>query len=119
MFGSRVTPLDPEQGPAYRICGTIDSMVRSVLPKARVYFLTQEFGTYSSVKVLHALREENRWNHYGDGTVDHSTKKKLREVFISEDESWRLSVLARGRKLLNQLMKFLFEAENKFPWHGY
>lgn len=108
MFGERVTPLDPEQGPAYRASGAIDSMVPRVLPKARVYFLTQEFGTYSSVKVLRALREENRWDHYGDGTVNHPTKQKLKEIFGPEDESWRRSVLARGRQLLKQAMELSF-----------
>ena len=47
IFGGRVAPSEPEQSPAYRIRGGINSMIPRVLPKARVYSLIQEFGTYS------------------------------------------------------------------------
>ena len=56
MFGERVALFEPEQSPAYRVRGGIQSMIPRALPAARVYFLTQEFGTYSGIKVLRALR---------------------------------------------------------------
>ena len=36
-----------------------------------VHVVGQEFGTYRDVRVLSALRAENRWHHYGDGWVGH------------------------------------------------
>lgn len=104
MFGDRITRLDPQQGPAYRIRGGLDSLIPHLKPKAEVFFLTQEFGTYGATKVLHALREENRWQHYGDRTLDHPTKRILKDTFCPPDESWRQSVLKRGRELLAQAM---------------
>ena len=46
------------EGPAYRIRGGIRYMFPRTLPNATVSFVSQEFGTYHSIKVLHALREE-------------------------------------------------------------
>src|SRR5262249_38765409 len=99
LFGERVTALQPDQKAAYRIEGGIESMLFRVFRK-RPIFVGQEFGTYSGIRVLHALREENRWHHYGGATLDHSTKRKIREVFYPADESWRRTILKRGRELL-------------------
>jgi Protein of unknown function (DUF2817) len=101
IFGERVTALVPDQRAAYRIEGGIESMLFRVFGK-RPMFVGQEFGTYSGIRVLHALREENRWHHYGRGSVDHPTKLKVREAFYPADESWRRTVLKRGHELLEQ-----------------
>ena len=108
IFGERVKPLDPKHGPAFRIRGGYHLMIHRVLPQAKVYFASQEFGTYNPIKVLHALREENRWHHYGDGSVDHSAKHKLKETFCPDDDSWRRSVLGRGKGLLEQAVELAF-----------
>jgi len=78
-----------------------------VVPKATVFAITQEFGTYGPTKVLHALREENRWHHYGDGTPGHPTKQILKETFYPQDETWRARVLQRGAELLDQAVSNL------------
>ena len=102
MFGPRVTPLVAAQGPAYRIRGGYHHIFPRILPNTTVHFVSQEFGTYKTTQVLHALREENRWQHYGDGSVDHPTKRKLKESFCPEDDLWRQSVLTRGKEVLQQ-----------------
>jgi hypothetical protein len=104
QFGERVARSDPAQGPAYRIRGGLDSSLRWMNANAGKLFITQEFGTYSAIKVLHALREENRWHHYGGGALNHSTKQRLKETFCPNAESWRQSVLQRGRAVLKQAM---------------
>jgi hypothetical protein len=104
LFGARVAPSEPELGPAYRIRGGLEWLIRRVLSKAEVLFVTQEFGTYRAIKNLHSLREENRWHHYGNRTLDHPTKRILKDTFCPPDESWRQSVLKRGRELLAQAM---------------
>src|SRR5262245_3906684 len=107
IFGDRVTALDPNQGSAYRIEGGLQSMIFRVFSKTRPTFVGQEFGTYSPIKVLHALREENRWHHYGDGNLDHLTKHTLKETFCPDDESWREAVLKRGQEVLGRALKEL------------
>jgi len=102
VFGQRVTALQPDLGHAYRIEGGLESMIFRVFSKHRPTFIGQEFGTYGPIKVLHALREENRWHHYGEGTLDHATKRSLKETFCPEDETWRRAVLKRGTELVAQ-----------------
>ena len=107
MFGERIAPSTPDKSVAYRVRGGLDTMIPKAVPKAEVFAVTQEFGTHSATKVLHALREENRWHHYGAGTLDHSTKQILKDTFYPQDETWRQSVLNRGGELLKQgLSKF-------------
>jgi hypothetical protein len=108
LFGERVTALQPEDTSAYRIEGGIESMLFRVFSNIRPIFIGQEFGTYSGIQVLHALREENRWHHYGAGTLDHYTKRNLKETFCPSNERWRSAVLARGSALLKQAMRLVF-----------
>ena len=81
-----------------------DTMYARVLPDARVRFVCQEFGTLDSVRVLKALREENRWAHYGDGGVAHPTKLDLKEAFGPADLGWRNTVLKRGAVVIGQAL---------------
>lgn len=65
----------------------------------RIDTTTQEFGTYPSLQVLSALREENRWHHYGGGSIDHPAKARLKEMFAPRSKSWRSFVVQRGLAL--------------------
>ncbi len=62
---------------AYEFRGAQQNLYSRLFPGARLYLVTQEFGTYSPLRVLEALRSENRWHHYGAGTVDNPVKAKL------------------------------------------
>ncbi len=106
-FGERVASLDPERGPGYRVKGAYDTMYPRILA-AEVSFLCQEFGTYHAVRALRALRSENRWQHHGEGTVDHPAKEELNEKFSPDDESWRQTVLDRGREVISQALGLAF-----------
>ena len=97
IFGRQVTSSEPEAGPGYRTRGGLDTLISRAVPTAEVLFVTQEFGTYGPVRNLHALREENRWHHYGHGSQDHPTKRALKDAFNPDDESWRESVMRQGR----------------------
>jgi hypothetical protein len=107
MFGDRVSPLEPDRGPAYRVRGGLQNLIFGVFPRADVSFLGQEFGTYSPVKMTHALREENRWHHFGTGDPQHRTKRRLKEVFCPDDERWRRNVLDRGDQLIGRALNSL------------
>jgi hypothetical protein len=99
-FGQRVTPLNPQRGAAYKVRGGLQYLFFKLFAGTDVSFIGQEFGTYSPIHTIRALREENRWHHYGGGGLDHPTKKALKETFCPDDETWRSAVLVRGRELL-------------------
>jgi hypothetical protein len=106
-FGERIAPLDPEHSPAYRIKGTYNSSVRTLLPGARLFVIGQEFGTYGPIRVLRALRAENRSFHYGSSSARQQATRALQEVFTPDDETWRRAVSARGRVVMSQALDLL------------
>jgi len=108
VFGERVQLLD-SYGVAYEVHGAIYNMYYRLFPGAQTYFAAQEFGTYHSMRVLEALRAENRWSHYGAGTVNHRTKRRLRKMFNPDKARWRRQVLQRGREVIQQGLRLAFE----------
>lgn len=103
-FGKRVTLAEPRYGPAYRIRGGLQHLVGDALAGAAVRFMMQEFGTYNPIKVLHRLREENRWHHFGEGTLNHPVKRSLKIAFCCDNPRWRQRVLSRGREVVEQAL---------------
>jgi hypothetical protein len=91
----------------YFIQGGFSVALPRILPNTHLEALTQEFGTYPVLQILHALREENRWHHYGDGTLQHPAKHRLLEMFLPSSPTWRSAVLQQGRSLLEQAAKVL------------
>jgi predicted deacylase len=85
---------------AYFVRGSMLGMLRKALPDARVDAVTVEFGTFGGLRILHALREENRWHHYGSGSLDHPAKQRLRTAFNPDAARWRNAVIAQGTQLL-------------------
>jgi predicted deacylase len=105
-FGERVEGLSKE-GVAYEAMGTHDGMYVRSFPRAKIHFITQEFGTYNALRVVAALREENRTHHYGrDGRA---AKNSLLEVFNPRSEAWRDAVLKRGDEVIEQALRLAFE----------
>ena len=109
VFGERVQALD-STGVAHQTRGANYNMYYRLFPEARTYFAAQEFGTYHAVRVVKALRAENRRHQYGAGGIDHATKAELREMFNPAAEEWRTAVLRRGREVIRQALGFAFEA---------
>ena len=107
MFDGDVVPWDAENKRCSFRGGHYTAFPRSV-PQATTYFLTQEFGTYSPIKVVHVLREENRWHLYGEARPDHPSKRRAKETFSPDSESWRWSVLRLGKRRLSQAMALAF-----------
>ena len=107
VFGARVSLADADRGAAYRIRGGYEKMLARVFPSADLHFVAEEFGTYRPIHIVRALREENRWHHWGGGTPGHPAKHALRDAFSPEDEAWRQAVLARGQSLLREAVMAL------------
>jgi len=59
-FGAKSIEPCSSEGVSYPIRGGLGTWCQALLPKCRYDLLTAEFGTYSSIQVLKALRAENR-----------------------------------------------------------
>jgi hypothetical protein len=93
--------IDPATGrAAYRIRGGLGRALPQALPGVRVDFVLQEIGTRPALTVLHALREENRWHHYGTADLRHPAKRALLEALCPATASWRRRAVGHGLSLL-------------------
>ena len=104
----RTIVTDPVSSGAYDIRGLLSEIFEMLEPKLDWNFVLQEFGTYSGVRVLNALRQENRWHHYGDGGVDNWTKQNLKKVFAPASPTWRKFVVERGLSFCRRVIDQVF-----------
>ena len=107
IYGARVAPADGHDS-TYHADGSQQEMYDHLFSRAKLHFATQEFGTLPPLRVLAALREENRWHHHGGGTLDHPAKRRLLAVFCPPSERWREQVLRRGREVAGQACGLAF-----------
>jgi hypothetical protein len=96
---------------AYTVRGSLGAALPRLLPAARVEFVLQEIGTRSTLRVIHALREENRWHHYGDGHPDHPAKQRLLETLCPAAPAWRAAAVARGTDLVHRVAAWQFRTQ--------
>ena len=85
----------------YKFKGGHWELYRGLFGEAKVDFITQEFGTFSGVRILKGLRAENQYHHYGDADFNHWSKMALKNLFCPSSEKWRTSILHDGVSLLN------------------
>ena len=101
--------FDFGNGVAYRVKGGYLEGLQQALPQTRWYCITQEYGTFASLKVLRALRNENAYHHSApEPDPEHPTKLALLQKFCPGDLEWRYTVLRRSRELLDQATKLAF-----------
>lgn len=84
---------------AYSVRGSLGAALPKMLPGARVDYVLQEIGTHTALRVIHALREENRWHHYGDAHLDHPAKRRLLEALCPAAPAWRDAAVMLGTDL--------------------
>ena len=87
-FGAeRVKYPDPKNGIDYHIRGGLGTWCHSLFPDRIYDLICAEFGTYSPVWVLAALREENQAHHWGTpgARATPDAKRRLMEAFIPRD----------------------------------
>ena len=92
----------------YEYSGGHNHIYKQVLPQVQVDFITQEFGTYPNLYVLQALRDENRYHHYGNRQLSHVSKMRLKESFCPAHLQWRTSVIENGASLYDDVKGFVF-----------
>lgn len=108
IFGDHIASWDAGTSVAYQIHGGHPGTISRVLPGTKVRFLTQEFGTIKPLQVLHALREENRWHHYGDATISHDSKTGILNAFRPSSPTWDQAIITRGANVYNEVKSQLF-----------
>ena len=94
---------DESQRTAYTIRGEFGEWMRDRYKSRRYRFALAEFGTYRNVRVLRAMRNENRLFHFGDraGTAYLNSRRELLECFCPRDERWRTQVIHTGLAILD------------------
>jgi len=113
-YGPRVQSLDSSEGIAYRARGAQDGLYFRMFPGAQIFFAVQEFGTLHPVKVLAALRAENRRHHYGAANDDNDerlahARAELLKVFCPPGRKWRERILRRGKEVIGQGLSLAFD----------
>ena len=92
----------------YKIKGGMEALLLDSFTNANIDFILQEFGSYSPIKVLHALREENRCHFYSETpNLSHPTKQHLKQIFFPQEKKWRSSVLERGVSLVHSAISHI------------
>ena len=107
-FGSEVVePLATADGTAYDASGTLGGWATRHVAGTRYRFVGAEFGTYPIVRVLGALRAENRVHFFGrPGTgAHHRAKAELLECFCPRSDRWREPVVEQGLTVIDRAVR--------------
>lgn len=94
---------------AYTVRGGYGAALAHVLPQVRIDFVLQEIGTYPPLKVIHALREENRWHFYGDGSIVHPARQRLLEALCPRSAEWRRRAIELALELARAGVAWTFD----------
>jgi hypothetical protein len=106
LYGSEVEIASGE-GIAYKTRGDFGRYMAATASQANYHFLFVEFGTYSAIRVLGALRRENQAHFYApEGSdVREQAKAKLLECFFPSCSSWRSQALERGQAIIQRAQR--------------
>ncbi|MDZ8188254.1 MAG: DUF2817 domain-containing protein [Nostoc sp. ChiSLP02] len=91
-FGSSLKSRYDRKG-GYLVRGGFTRALAQQLGGVRYDGITCEFGTYNMLRVLAALRNENRLHHYAQRNLLAHSKQRLLETFSPSNLRWRQKVL--------------------------
>jgi hypothetical protein len=99
-------------GVGYEIKGDIHQGLVNRFPGISWTYLTQEFGTFKSIKVIRANRDENRWTQWGDyvdeaGAKSHWSRLNLLRIFNPNDAIWQDKIVSRGNAVFESATQYL------------
>ncbi len=103
QFGAEAVQISSPEGVAYKVRGGLGTWCQALFPHCHYDALTAEFGTYSSIQIVKALRAENR--AYWWAKPDQSrewTKQQLLEMFAPAHKPWREQSVAKGLEVCKQ-----------------
>lgn len=105
-FGDEVVQAFDPRGVMYEIRGALGPWLEQRVPGARYDCLLSEFGTYPGVRVLAALRFDNRVRHYApdDPALVRAAQRRMLEAFCPSSPAWREQVIERARAVVAQAL---------------
>lgn len=102
----RVEFIGQNNGMTGSITGTICDYFGEMIG-ADYQHLGLEFGTYSNLKILIAMRSENAAHHYMDHAERKRAKAALRNCFCPQDQKWRIAVLSKGLWVIDRALNLM------------
>jgi hypothetical protein len=105
-FGAQAVAVWDPQIDNYPARGLMSVDLRSRLRACRYHGLTAEFGTYAGVRVVGALRAENRAHcHSLPGSPPYRwAKSQLMEAFCPTDAKWREAAIRNGLAVIDRAL---------------
>jgi Protein of unknown function (DUF2817) len=104
-FGvQHIEPLAQAGGTAYRATGTFGQWMQQHFSASDYRFVGAEFGTYNIIRVLAALRAENRAHHHcapADADCQRA-KAQLTECFCPRAPAWREASVSAAVHLIQR-----------------
>ena len=104
------SPIDGKKTVAKSVpTGLMNLAFKRVAENVSVTTTTLEFGTLSSLKVLHALALDN-WVHakgQQDTPLAETARRKMMDAFCPTDPKWRRMVVERGTEVILQAKRGL------------
>ena len=99
-----VEALVEPAGTAYNASGLFTDWMRHRFADRDFRAIGLEFGTYNLIRVLAAIRAENRAHLYSqaDAKVYQSAKEELLECFCPRSATWRSKVVRAGMSVISQ-----------------
>lgn len=97
-------------GVSYPTRGGLGTWCEARFADRRYDFLCAEFGTHRGIKVLAALRAENRAHHWGDpgSSSTGRAKRGIVEAFAPADPVWRATTVDRGLAAIRRAFEVCF-----------
>jgi len=102
-LGKKVTGLSENIG--YKVRGGLENLTAQIFSGAKWVHFTEEFGTHSMIKVLQALREENR--AFQRARAVGQAQLRLRDTLTPTDEVWRANVVRNGVETLERAIAWV------------
>lgn len=114
LFPGHVESLDSNAGVGYQIVGDFHQGLEGRYEDINWTSITQEFGTFSPIKVIRASRSENRWTQWGNHSSEQEAKRhwsrlEMLRTFNPKDSVWQKKVVHRGNIVFNSAVSKLRE----------
>jgi hypothetical protein len=112
QFGLEHVQVSEPNGIAYDSKGSLGTWCQALHPGGDYDVLCAEFGTYSALRVLSALRAENQAHHWAapDSPAAHQAKRDLLEAFVPADPQWRAWSVASGIGIIRSAIQVSLDA---------
>ncbi len=102
-FG-RSLELGDSRDDGYPVTGSMSALYEQLFEDIDLQYFTVEFGTLPPLKILRALRDENRHHFYSGGHLDHWSKEALKRALYPASSVWKERVIENGRNLVENAL---------------